>query len=391
MKEADIIRCQIQEWYPRFHRVSIKTILHPLPEPFVDFLLDDGGLFLPKTSSSDGEDALPSRVRITCPDLQAEDYHHWEEEDEDEDEEAQAGPSFPELEKEVKESIQTLGGFVFPKLNWSAPKDTAWIATNGTLKCSSFSEIVLLLRASDSLVNDLCHAFDSCDDKTADRPLRFYLALRKWYDLRPEMEFRGFVRGGLLVGVSQREVTGFYPGLLDEREELESSLFGFFKEHISEEFELNDYTFDCYVTRDGRVKLIDFSPWRAFTLPLLFSWEELEKNYDEALEKIKEMKLKPYNGACSSDAVAENLGDLNFDFDIEAKNWTQLNLELREEGHKLDFRMVDSEGRVQPSLRASSGVPYDYIDTGPGSAWDEFLRRADEEVKKQANGPAAGA
>lgn len=391
MKEADIIRCQIQEWYPRFHKISIKTILHPLPEPFVEFLLDDGGLFLPKTSSSDGEDALPTRVRITCPDLQAEDYHHWEEEDEDD--EASARPSFPELEKEVKKSIKTLGGFVFPKLNWSAPKDTAWIATNGTLKCSSFSEIVLLLRASDSLVNDLCHAFDSCEDKTADRPARFYLALRKWYDLRPEMEFRGFVRRGLLVGVSQREVTGFYPSLLEEREELESSIFGFFKDHISEEFELNDYTFDCYVTRDGRVKLIDFSPWRAFTLPLLFSWEELEKNYDEALEKINEMKSKPCNGACLRDALTENLGnlELGFDFDTEAKNWTQLNLKLREEGHVLHFRIVGSEGRVQPSLTASSGVPYDYIDTAPGNAWDEFLRRTDEEVRKQANGPAAGA
>eukprot|EP00253_Pinus_taeda_P016820 PITA_16820 len=273
--------CAIQEWYPRFHKASIKTILHPLPEPFVEILLDEGGLFLPKTSSSDGEDALPTRVRITSPDLQAEDYHHWEEEDEDD--EALTRPSFLELEKEVKKSIKTLGGFVFPKLNWSAPKDSAWIATNGTPKCSSFSEIVLLLRASDSLVNDLCHAFDSCEDKTGDRPARFSLALRKWYDLRPEMEFRGFVRRALLVGISQREVTEFYAILLEEREELESSIFGFFKDHISEEFELNDYTFDCNVTRDGRVKLIDFSPWRACTLPLLFSWEELEKKYDEAL------------------------------------------------------------------------------------------------------------
>ena len=103
------------------------------------------------------------------------------------------------------------------------------------------------------------------------------------------------------------------------------------------------------------------------------------------------MKSKPCNGACLRDALTENLGNLGFDFDTEAKNWTQLNLKLREEGHVLDFRIVGSEGRVQPSLTASSGVPYDYIDTAPGNAWDEFLRRADEEVRKQANGPAAGA
>ncbi|KAK9943020.1 hypothetical protein M0R45_008645 [Rubus argutus] len=88
-------------------------------------------------------------------------------------------PSFPELELEIKESIASLGGAVFPKLNWSAPKDSAWISTIGTLRCSTFSEIALLLRSSDSLVHDLCHAYDSCSDKTSSRPKSFFIALRK--------------------------------------------------------------------------------------------------------------------------------------------------------------------------------------------------------------------
>jgi hypothetical protein len=40
-----------------------------------------------------------------------------EAEDKDEDEDEEARPLFPELNKEVNESIQTLEGFVFPKLN----------------------------------------------------------------------------------------------------------------------------------------------------------------------------------------------------------------------------------------------------------------------------------
>jgi hypothetical protein len=68
-----------------------------------------------------------------------------------------------------------------------------------------FSKIILLLRASDSLVNDLCHGFYSCDDKTAYRPSTFYLALRKWYDLRPVNGVsgvcsRGFAGGGFPEG-----------------------------------------------------------------------------------------------------------------------------------------------------------------------------------------------
>ncbi|KAI5558397.1 hypothetical protein POPTR_017G049500v4 [Populus trichocarpa] len=39
MKEEDVNCCQIQEWYPKFKSVSIKTIIHELPESFVEYLL----------------------------------------------------------------------------------------------------------------------------------------------------------------------------------------------------------------------------------------------------------------------------------------------------------------------------------------------------------------
>lgn len=102
-------------------------------------------------------------------------------------------PSFPELEAEMREAIAELGGAVFPKLNWSAPKvrlplrlsplarafasgphycapppspppaahsaqDATWISTTGTLKCDSPSEVFVLLKSSDFVVHDLAHA-----------------------------------------------------------------------------------------------------------------------------------------------------------------------------------------------------------------------------------------
>lgn len=101
-----------------------------------------------------------------------------------------------------------------------------------------------------------------------------------------------------------------------------------------------------YVTSDGRVKLIDFNPWRAFTLPLLFTWEELEEE------------------ACTSDEEEEEIG--------------------KEHERKMDveFRIVESQCGVRPGLKTA--VPYDYLDTGEGSGWDQFLKRADEELRKQA-------
>ncbi|KAL3843896.1 hypothetical protein ACJIZ3_001299 [Penstemon smallii] len=336
MKEQDINRCQIQEWYPKFKSVSIKTIIHELPHSFVQYLLDDSHPFLLPLSISN-DDALPNRV------------HKPEEEEDfvasegsgDEAEEPTPPPSFPELERNIKASIESLGGAVFPKLNWTAPKDSAWISSTQNLKCTNFTEIALILRSSDSIVNDLCHAYDSCSDKTSSRPSSFFLALRKWYpSLKPEMEFRCFVRHKQLVGICQREVTNFYPALVERKGDLQTMIQGFFLEKVKGNFESESYTFDVYVTRDGQVKLLDFNPWGAFTLPLLFTWEELEEN-------------------------------------------------LKEDGNALEFRILEDRCGIRPGLKTA--VPYDYLDTSSGSGWDEFLRNADEQLRRQTSSTKAGA
>lgn len=327
MKQEEVNCCQIQEWYPKFKAVSIKTVIHELPEPFIQYLVEDAGPFLLPVSVSN-EDAFPNRIHKP---EDEEDYQVSEGSD-DESEQPLPPPSFPELELKIKESIETLGGAVFPKLNWSSPKDSAWISPTGTLKCTSFSDVALLLKSSDSVVHDLCHAYDSCSDKSLLRPPHFYLALRKWCpSLRPEMEFRCFVYAQQLVGISQREVTTLYPTLQERKNELKDLIHDFFMDNILGRFISENFTFDVYVMKDTRIKLIDFNPWCASTLPLLFTWEELER-----------------------DGMA---------------------------GQDVDFRIVESQLTVRPGLKTA--VPYDYIDMRPGSGWDQFLRNADEELQQQ--------
>ena len=53
--------------------------------------------------------------------------------------------------------------------------------------------------------------------------------------------------------------------------------------------------------------------------------------------------------------------------------------EYEEEDDKL--RIVESQCGVRPGLKTA--VPYDYLDTTPGSGWDQFLRNADKELKRQ--------
>uniref|UniRef100_A0A7N0U7U9 Cell division cycle protein 123 homolog n=1 Tax=Kalanchoe fedtschenkoi TaxID=63787 RepID=A0A7N0U7U9_KALFE len=335
MRVEEVNRCQIKNWYPKFKAVSFETIIHELPEPFVDYLNDSGPFILP--ASSVDQDALPNRVHNPYD----EDDFQVAEGSEDEAEYV-APPSFPELEQAIKKSIDALGGAVIPKLNWSVPKDTAWISSTGTLKCTSFSEIALLLKSSDSLGHDLSHAYDSCTDKTSTRPSTFFLALRKWYrPLRPEMEFRCFVRCHNLVGISQREVTGFYPALIEKKDDIRASIHRFFLENIKSKFESEAYAFDVYVKSNGHVKLLDFNPWGGSTIPLLFDWEELENTTSD------------------------------------------------EENMMVDFRIIESQCTVRPGLKTA--VPFDYLDTSEGSGWDDFLRKADVQLQQQTKFPEAGA
>ena len=141
------------------------------------------------------------------------------------------------------------------------------------------------------------------------------------------MEFRCFVRNLNLVGISQREITTFYPVLLEKKLELETDISGFFDCVVKSNFGSKDYTFDVYVTSNRKVKIVDFNPWGAYTLPLLFKWEDLERE-------------------------------------------------------ELELRIIEDQCGVRPGLKTA--VPFDYVDTSPGSGWDEFLRKVDEELREQS-------
>ncbi|KAM0939498.1 putative Cell division cycle protein [Dioscorea sansibarensis] len=342
MKESELRRCQIHDWYPLFKPHTIKTLFHPLSDSFVRYLLgqpdphsgaDPPRFLLPRPVS--GLDPLPRTTARIDPTSSLSPVNSDSDSDDDRQSSgADDAPSFPDLEAAVTRSIADLGGAVLPKLNWSAPKDATWISADGSLRCTSFSEIALLLRSSDSIAHDLSEALASCSDASPNpSSMPFCLALRKWYpSLRPEMEFRCFVRGRRLIAISQREVTTFYPVLPDRKHEIQPLIERFFDEVVRERFGSEDYTVDVYVTSDGRVKIVDFNPWGAFTLPLMFEWDEL--------------------------------GEQGFG--------TQ----------GVEFRVVEGRQGVRPGLKTA--VPYDYLDTGEGSGWDQFLKRADAELRKQA-------
>ncbi|XP_075782130.1 translation initiation factor eIF2 assembly protein isoform X2 [Pelodiscus sinensis] len=224
MKKEQVLHCQFSAWYPRFRALTIRSAILPLPQNVKDYLLDDGTLVV------SGRDDPPTRSHEESDDDQAEEIQ-WSD---DENTTTLTAPEFPEFALKVQETITSLGGSIFPKLNWSAPRDAYWIAMNSSLKCKTLSDIFLLFKSSDFITRDFTQPFIYCTDDTPDPCLEYELVLRKWSELIPGAEFRCFVKENKLIVV-----------------------------------------FDVYQDSMGKIWLIDFNPFGEATDSLLFTWEEL--------------------------------------------------------------------------------------------------------------------
>lgn len=199
--------------------------------------------------------------------------------DSDGEEEEDVAANWRQVHSTIKDTIAELGGRVYPKLNWSAPKDATWMNAN-TMECRTPQDIYLLLKSSDFVTHDLEHAFADCVDEAdssmtqADIP--YHLALRKAVPTyNPSVEFRCFVRNRKLLCMCQRDLN-YFDFLHTLQDRLGSLIREFFETRLRDTFPDENFVFDVYVPQPyDRVWLIDLNPWAQRTDPLLFSWLEL--------------------------------------------------------------------------------------------------------------------
>jgi len=227
--------------------------------------------------------------------------------------------AFPDINTQIQAAIDTYGGGVFPKLNFSSPKDTAWLLPSSQpLRCTSPADVYMLLKSSDFVVHDLStdSVFEGCVDvkdggggggdggdsaegrnrdnsengararadgrlETTTKRQNAYeleLVLRKWFAIDPSREMRAFVRDGVLVGISQRD-TNYYEFLNEPstQRKIVSSFVAYWTAHVKPKWTgPPSYTFDVLLTRDlMRFHIIDFNPYAPRTDALLFTYDEL--------------------------------------------------------------------------------------------------------------------
>lgn len=147
------------------------------------------------------------------------------EKDDDDDDSSESWSDFEEGDNEeedrvfgewgasVDAAIKALGGSVFPKLNWSAPKDAVWMSSGGDLRCRDHTDILLLLKSSDYAVADIEQA-----EAMGVKPV---LVLKPWKVISTASEFRCFVMKRRLISICQRHEHDCYSLTSMSKQEIE--------------------------------------------------------------------------------------------------------------------------------------------------------------------------
>lgn len=283
----------------RYRTSCIRSRIIQLPPEFVEYIREDR-IILADDDEAEAEGEEDWEPTSTARSHFAPGPDEDISSDSEDEAPAQMPPNrrFPELHQTIKDKIRELGGAVAPKLNWSAPKDAAWISPHqNTMKCTSPNDVYLLLKSSSFVSHDLEHAFDHCSPPSASSlspanntpGLKFtpVLVLRSFFSPLPSLEFRCFVKDRALVGITQRDLNhyGFLeslrPAIIQRAKEL-------FNRRLRFTFPEGSFAFDVYMpeadydddddnsrNRLGRARLIDINPWAPHTDSLLFDWGEL--------------------------------------------------------------------------------------------------------------------
>lgn len=182
-------------------------------------------------------------------------------------------------------------------------QDAAWIVPGSTLRCTTPSDVYLLLKSSDFVSKDLVQlrelevmkqrlVSNSSSEGQSPTTVRPTLVLKKYFAIPTSHEFRCFVRAGQFICISQRDTGTFFEHLQDQDAQfkIRKLLQKFYFDVLSplqntdsqsslrrNFFPIDDFVWDAYISRDmSRVFLIDVNPFLERTDALLWTWSEVE-------------------------------------------------------------------------------------------------------------------
>jgi len=175
------------------------------------------------------------------------------------------------LEAKIDEKIQHFPNGVFARLGSRSPKDD-YIASKNNFQYHSGKEIIESFWRSKRIVTDILLA-----KKNNYTP---FLVLREWLPIEPWQEFRGFVKGRMLVGLSQYNyiINETFPEIKENEDRIVWSI-QMKMEVIKELLPTDDVIIDFIYSNEqfgneivNEVKVLELNPFSIYTDPCLFNW-----------------------------------------------------------------------------------------------------------------------
>lgn len=208
-----------------------------------------------------------------------------------------------EVVAEVGRAIAEFGGEAFVKLSTRSPKDAVTGCVNkrmeahltremersdGTpngdsvafvtasrhaFRVTSGEEAVDLLAQSSRVMEDLMKFLDLPEDLG----LPFNVIVREWSDMRPEMEFRVFVKNKQITAISQYCYYQYFPDLPAARENIRRQIFELWARiaHLVPQ----DHCVVDFVLLNGEPVIIELNPFFGDTGACLFTWRDPDRYY----------------------------------------------------------------------------------------------------------------
>lgn len=152
----------------------------------------------------------------------------------------------------------------FPRLNSRSPKDSFHADGPDGFCCRKSGQVLTLFCGSERILDDLCRwrHLDGCN-----------LLLREFRAIPKHEEWRCFIRGARVVGISQYFHDEVFPGLVDQGAEIGKRCRRFLEETAIPLLPLADVVCDIWL-KDEPV-IIEVNPY-GLSDPCLFTYEELE-------------------------------------------------------------------------------------------------------------------
>jgi hypothetical protein len=264
------------EMNERLAALGLRCVKINMPDAVAQSILGTSGAFRVPASH------WPSYARSQQDRTAMDDEH--DDDDEGDTDEGEQYETFPEFERVVGDAIARLGGCVFPKCNWSSPKDAAWMTPDGSLRCTTAAEVLLLLRSSDFAVADI--------EQARAARVQPAVVLKEWAEISPASEFRCFVVRGSgggsaaagekelrLAAICQRNLSEYYPHLKEVRTSLRDTVASFVARDVVPLVAPDgDWVVDLYIDQGGSVRLLDVEALDQEFLesnPSLITWQEL--------------------------------------------------------------------------------------------------------------------